>query len=369
MGRSGRLRGLGLAKELATAGASRWSGLVEVTASGGAVVHLHLLDGLLVRAERADESAEQALADYLRRTESASPIAISEALEQHRRTGRDLVELLAETRAAPAKALRAHLERLTTDRFFETFEWSAGRFQAHADATRVRRLAIEPMDVEALVADAGRVAEEWPVIAARVVDGRCYRRLRTADAATDESELGPSEVLVHTLVREDRDAAALEDLSRLGRFETRRALYRLLERSLVAPATGGAADAGARARRGAARSRIVHALVNMLLLVALALIAVAAARRHVGAPLQTVRGDLAGERGRLQARLSANQMARIRTSLEVSWMHHGTYPSRLGELVEAHLLRESDLTFPWYQEQYFYERRGERSYELVQPLR
>ena len=370
MALSGALKGLGLAEALTTVAERRRTGVMEVTGPVGPA-HLHILDGTLVRAELGSESTEQALAALLTRTEAASPISISEALGQHASTGRDLGELLVEAEALSPKALQTHLLRLTLDRFLQTFEWSQGKFVLHEDAARVRRLGLEPLELETVVADGVHVAEEWPVISGRVLEAdHCYDRQRAV--GTDEAGLGPNEMLLYTLVREDRSLQQLEDLSRLGRFETRRALYQLLVLGLVARATMAGprpkADDGA-ALRATRRVRLVHAVINLVLVALIFLLAVAVARRQLGAPQETVQGALGAGEGDLRSRLASNQAVRLRTALEVFWMHNGTYPEQLGELVGAQLVRPSDLRFPLYEEEYFYARSGERSYELLPPLR
>jgi len=370
MALSGPLKGQGLTEALSTVAEGRRSGVVEVNGPVG-TAHLHVLDGTLVRAELGTESTEQSLAAFLTRTEAASPISVAEALGKHTSTGRDLGELLVEAEAMSAKAVETQLLRLTLDRFLQTFEWAQGKFVLHEDAARVRRLGLAPMELETLVADGVHVAEEWPIISARVRDGDdCYDRLRPI--GTDEAGLGPNETLLYTLIREDRDLQQLEDLSRLGRFETRRALYQLLELGFVTQATlagGRPKDEEAASLRASRRVRLVHAAVNLALVVLIAVLAVAVVRRQLGAPQEAVSGDLAAGGDDLRSRLASNQTARIRTALEVFWMHNGTYPERLGELVEAQLLRPSDLRFPLYEEEYFYGRSGERSYELLPPLR
>jgi len=371
-GLTGSLKGLGVAEALSSIAAQQRTGVLQVSGPSSSVM-VHFAEGMVVRVDEGDRSAEQALVDVLVGSEVAAPPAVQSALERHAQSGKSLVEALAAEGAASGADAAALLLVVVTDTFARMFEWSSGKFSFQDGAEHVRPL-VAPLDTEALLSDGVRIAEEWPVVRGRVADGQgCFTRRRPLEGGEHEAGLGPNEMLVYTLVREDRTVRQLEALSRLGRFETRRALYQLLElgyvSSMAITARGQEEVRAKKTDRATRRRQMVHALINLFLILLLVALAMAVARRHLAETQQQVLGHLEGPDSGLRALLGEHQEARIRTALEVYWLHRGAYPSDLGQLVEAQLLRESDLRFPFFEEPYFYERRGERLFELVRPLR
>jgi hypothetical protein len=179
---------------------------------------------------------------------------------------------------------------------------------------------------------------------------------------------GESERTVYELVAADRDVQKIIDLSCLGEFETCKALCKLVNLDYLKPVVlrgrarprddGGTAFSrpGARTGRG---------VLTVLVLLALALLG---SRFHlqsadwIGWPA-TEYVDPAAQRF-----ISRAQLRRIRAAIEVYQLERGPAPVRLGALVEAGLLREEDLHYPW-RDGYYYRQTPGGGFILLPPLR
>jgi hypothetical protein len=161
------------------------------------------------------------------------------------------------------------------------------------------------------------------------------------------------------------------DLSRLGEFETCKALLNLVNMGVLRPVapsrrgpkvglSGDVRDLAQRLEQGAAR--------------VLATVAIAAAL--AGLAWYVNQRGLAWEdphRGRTfrdngaQRFLARYSIARISGALEVYHLERGEYPPDLGSLVEAGLVSTRDLSYPWSQG-YYYRRKPDGSFALFSPV-
>ena len=142
----------------------------------------------------------------------------------------------------------------------------------------------------------------------------------------------------------------LIDLSRLGEFETCKALLNLLNegyvKALSAKGAGKKRDVpGSRVRRFPI-GRVLIQVGMMVLIVGVVLVLYRifevdlmsfvheSSTRHLANPAA-------------RELLDRNQERRVRSALEVYRLENGRYPDKLSELVDAELLADSDLRYPW----------------------
>jgi hypothetical protein len=183
------------------------------------------------------------------------------------------------------------------------------------------------------------------------------------------ASLGRNERRCHALAEPGRTVEKIVDLSRLGEFETCKALLSLVNLGYLKPlppANRAAAAVGAYAQDWQARVRRVatRAFATVALAAALAGIAYWADRRGLALGGQ---GGTAVHDNTAQRFLARYQMERLRGALEVYRLEHGEYPDALGRLVEAELASRRDLRYPWARE-YHYRRRPEGRFVLLPPL-
>lgn len=183
------------------------------------------------------------------------------------------------------------------------------------------------------------------------------------------ASLGRNERRVHEVATAGRTVERIVDLSRLGEFETCKALLNLVNLGYLvplAPSSRAAAAVGAyahdwqgRLRRGAGR-----VVATVAIAAALAGIAYWADRDGLAIGGQ---GGGALRDNTAQRFLARYQMERLRGALEVYKLERGEYPDALGQLVDAGLASGRDLRYPWAEE-YYYRRRAEGRFVLLPPV-
>ena len=182
--------------------------------------------------------------------------------------------------------------------------------------------------------------------------------------------LGHSERRVFELVMSGRTVERIVDLSRLGEFETCKALQNLVNLGYlraVEPERSRTIGVGAYARdlRSRTRTWLVRGVTTGVIAVALAGLAFWVDQRGIAIGDAAASAEL---RDNVAARLLARyQVARLRGALEVYRVERGRFPDRLEELVEAGLATGRDLTHPWSQP-YHYRRRPDGGFVLLPPV-
>ncbi|HSD21076.1 MAG TPA: hypothetical protein VLC54_13610, partial [Anaeromyxobacter sp.] len=188
------------------------------------------------------------------------------------------------------------------------------------------------------------------------------------DRKGEFASFGPNERRVHALAEPGRTVESIVDLSRLGEFETCKALLSLVNLGHLRPvpparrkgAVGsyGRDGLGARIRRGA-----VRIVATVALAAALAGIAAWVDERGLGAR----GGDEGVGDNAAQRFLARAQRARLRSALEVHRVERGEYPASLGALVDEGLATPRDLRHPWSTE-WYYRRTDEGRFVLLPPV-
>jgi hypothetical protein len=187
--------------------------------------------------------------------------------------------------------------------------------------------------------------------------------------SSDASAVGKNERRCFELADPGRTVEKIVDLSRLGEFETCKALSNLANLGYVkgiAPANRAAAAVGAYAQDW--QARLLKAATRIV-----ATVAIAAALAGMGYWVDR-RGLLFGPAGGAALRdntaqrfLARYQIERLKGALEVYRLEHGEYPDALPRLVDAGLASGRDLSYPWT-ESYFYRRKAEGRYVLLPPV-
>ncbi len=203
-----------------------------------------------------------------------------------------------------------------------------------------------------------------PADGADDVDRALDAALAGASGSDDDVELTEAERRVYALAEPGASVQDIIDRSRLGEFETCKALARLVETGYlrrIEPKGKDAQPIAAQERSVAevVRRTVVQAMMGLVVLAAmaaLALVAVGMSSPRDARFVPPAGFDL----------LASNEARRIEQALAVYRLENGSYPERLEHLVEAGLLRERDLSWP-YGEQYWYER-TEDGYQLLRPL-
>jgi hypothetical protein len=187
----------------------------------------------------------------------------------------------------------------------------------------------------------------------------------------EDEDIGASERKIHSLVESTRDVQKLIDLSRIGEFETCKALSVLLKKSYIRISEEGAPQKSAQepvVSGGLVRDRsltptIAWSALGLVVVVSAVTLAVMIARSNVSLLPRTVSFALPPA---VELVLGRAQRERIAPALEALRHDEGNYPDSLDALVTAGFLEAEDLTFPGGHR--FLYKRTDTGYELTAPL-
>jgi hypothetical protein len=319
------------------------------------------------------------------------------ALDLQKKSLRRLGDILVEQRFVSKDDLREMTALQTTETIYRLFHWKSGTYEFEPGDVEWDRETVTPLRAESVLMEGFRQVDEWPLVRKKIFStAMTFERLRPleperaspsparadkddeVDAAFDGlgegrtsgelSKLGENERRVYEVAAPGRSVERIVDLSRLGEFETCKALLGLLNlgylaalppaKSRAAAAVGAyALDWQARIRRGTMRVAATVAIAA-----ALAGIAYWADRRGLATSGGASIGDNAAQRF-----LARYQLGRLRGALEVYRVEKGEYPEQLRQLVEAGLASRRDLSYPWAQD-YYYRRRADGRFVLLPPV-
>lgn len=401
MALKGTLKDFGIAEILQLIGQQAKSGILHLEARDD-VIHIALADGNVVRAETAGRKARDRLGTMLVRADVISKEELEYALEVQTKSLRRLGDVLVELGFVSKKDLRQMTALQTTETVYRLFHWKSGTYEFEPGDVEWDRETVTPLRAESVLMEGFRQVDEWPLIRKRISStAMTFERLKPLDPdrtgglkveakegedveaalegfGEDEGErkrgaefssIGRNERRVHGLAVPGRTVEKIVDLSRLGEFETCKALLALVNQGYLkplAPTSRAAAAVGAYAHDWQARIRrgATRVLATLAMAAALASIATWADRRGLvfgGGDGATLRDNSA------QRFLARYQMERLRGALEVYRLERGDYPDALPALVEAGLASPGDLRYPWAQD-YHYRRTPGGRFVLLPPV-
>ena len=398
MALKGTLKDFGIAEILQLIGQQAKSGVLHLESRDDAI-HIAIADGNVVRAEAAGRKARERLGNMLVRAEVISNEELEYALEVQKKSLRRLGDILVELGFVSKQDLRQMTALQTTETVFRLFHWKSGTYQFEPGDVEWDPETVTPLRAESVLMEGFRQVDEWPLIRKKIAStAMTFERLRPlegehagarkperkegadVDAAFDAfgeepakggefASIGGNERRVHALAVPGRTIEKIVDLSRLGEFETCKALLALVNQGYlrpIAPTSRAAAAVGAyaqdwqaRLRRGASR-----VLATLVIAAALAGIAYWADRRGLAF------GEASGAALRdnsAQRFLARYQVERLRGALEVYRLERGEYPDALAALVETGLAAPGDLRYPWSRDWHYRRTPGGR-FVLLPPV-
>ncbi|HEY7726221.1 MAG TPA: DUF4388 domain-containing protein [Anaeromyxobacteraceae bacterium] len=389
MALQGTLKDFGIAEILQLIGQQAKSGVLHLKSRDQAI-HILISDGTVVSAEHAGRKARERLGTMLVRSGLLSEADLRRALEAQTRTLRRLGDILVEMDLVTTDDLRQMTGLQTTETVYKLFHWKSGTYQFEPGAAEFDPTTVTPLRAETLLMEGFRQVDEWPMVRRKIssphmtfervgeIEGERERTqtvtksLGPGDEAesafaglrerSGEHALGAAERRVFGLADPGRTVERIVDLSRLGEFETCKALLTLVNIGhlrAVPPARRSVAEEYARNWRDRVRRGAAGLLATLAIGALLALIAWAIGERGV-APPPGLRDNTA------RRFLARYQIGRLRGALEVYRLERGDYPDRLADLVDAGLADGRDLAYPWASV-YDY-RRTDAGYLLLPPL-
>ncbi len=393
----GTLKDFGIADILQLIGHQGKTGVLTVKNRDQEVV-VHFVDGNVVHAESSTRQERDLLGRMLVRAEAIGEEQLRRALETQKRTLKRLGQVLIESGAIERKSLRTFMRLQTTETIYRLFLWNSGSYEftqreVNADPDS------EPIRSESVLMEGFRQVDEWPAIRRKIsAYNVTFERAKDLDAQVSAApaddlglddvfadfdlgeapkpqglkNIGSNERMVYQLVEPGRDVQKIIDLSRLGEFETCKALATLIDAEIIAAAGshkgGPSAEATVGGINAGRRATLLPALLRLGLAGALVAVLVYGFRAGVlEPPSWLVVGEPWGYQAQdVESEMSLGQMQRLRNALAVYQALFGSYPKKLSELVQMGLIEPRDLSYPW-QQPYHYVASAD-GYQLLRPL-
>ncbi len=368
-------------------------------------VHISFHDGNVVRAEHVGRKKRDLLGHMLVRADLITEKQLEEALEEQKRTLKRLGDVLVTRGVITKERLKELAQLQTTETLYKLFTWKSGTYEFEQGTVEWDRDAITPIRGESVLMEGFRMVDEWPLIKRKITSyGMTFEKLKTLDkgpASSDDLDaalddafgemagggdepppdkapkdgIGPNERRVFAIVEPGRPVQKLVDVSRLGEFETCKALLNLVNAGYLKPIAPLKEDKGGARLGGDFARSLKEGAVTLVTRLAMTAVIVA----MLFGLAYTVRlEDVALASGSSGTRfaspaaqqfLSGAQLARIRAALQVYRLEKGAYPDALGELVAEGLLGPDDLHHPWVEPYYYRRGAGGAEFVLLPPFR
>jgi hypothetical protein len=396
MALKGTLKDFGIADIFQLIGQQTKTGVLHLK-SRDEEVHIAFSNGAIVRADSASRRQRDLLGAMLLNGGFISQEQLDESLEVQRRTLQRLGDILVEKRFVRDGQLREIYQLQLTETVYRLFGWKTGTYEFEQGAVEFDAEMITPIRSESVLMEGFRRVDEWPSIR-RVISSPniTFEQLKALppdaglpagespgggdDGAFDgafgdapeqqakgDGALSAAERRVYALAQPGVTAEQIGDRSRLGEFESHKALLSLINDGYLRVHSEAPAAGSGRGRVGLqVRDRAVQwttrLFVTALVVVVIGLLAYLLDAQRVSTGDRTRLSDATA-----QHLLAPVQRQRLAEALAVFRLEKGTYPADLDELSRSGLVRPDDLRYP-FKAPFFYRRTPEGSYVLLPPI-
>ncbi len=377
MALKGTLKDFGIADIFQLISHQSKTGVLQLQTKGQEV-RVYFFNGDVVRAGSTTRKQKDLLGSMMVRAEMLTQEQLDQALDVQRRTLKRLGDILIEQGLATSDNLRTFAHLQTTETVYRLFTWESGTYEFAPEEVEFDADHVEPIRSENVLMEGFRMVDEWPMIRKKISSYEMtfvkLKEMETADEGSVEEDLddafddmfagddkkkkkkkknkniGQNETLVFGFLAEDRNVERLIDLSCLGEFETCKALLNLLNEGFVKAVSTKAGGKkkevpGSRVRRFPI-GRVFIQVGMMVLIVGVVLMLYRVFEVDL---MSMVHENSTRHLTNPAARelIDRNQERRVLGALDVYRLENGRYPEKLSELVDAELLVDSDLRYPW----------------------
>ena len=376
---SGTIQDFGVADILQLIGHQAKTGRLAIS-NGVETIHILFREGAIVHAENLSAPYERLFGNLLVRAELLKREQLEVALEEQERTLRRIGAVLNDLAFIDKHVMVEMAQLQMTETLYSLFAWTRGTYEFEAVEIEGSPDGIEPIRTEFIIMNGIRMTDEWPSIREQIPSYNwMVEQMRPLpDTREDESQsvdlidlgsglqtVGHSEQVLVQLIAVGRSVQKLIDLSRLGEFETCRALGELIGGGYIRIVKPGPHFAEAPSFVDRAR-RVMLIAGRMGVSAALVVFAGGLIARNLAA--HRAPQELRLSSRAIERRFEAVQLRVLRRALEIYHLRQGEYPEQLRELVRAQLVSDDDLRGP-YLEPYVYKRgSGGDSFSLNAPL-
>ncbi|MBS2025257.1 MAG: DUF4388 domain-containing protein [Deltaproteobacteria bacterium] len=385
MALSGTLKDFGIADILQLIGHQQKTGSLLLK-NGREEVEVSFADGNVVFAAEKHRSSKNFLGSMLVRAEVISEPQLEEALIQQQRSLKRLGDILVEIGALSQPQL-AQIARLqTTETLYKLFRWKSGTYEFTQREIDAGKSSFEPIRAESILLEGFRRMDEWPAVRKKIPwdEASCIRSqeldVRDLPQMDDggfgfdgggggegDGKPGERHKLVYRLAEPGRTVSKIVDLTRLGEFETLKAMQELVDWNylrIVPPARGAGAamkELAAGGRAFASRGGIVRVAITVTFFLGTLFLL-----RQLLPSLGASRAEHHARRGASARLIARTQQIRLEGALELYRLEHAEYPKELNDLVQGKLVSENDLKYPFSDTWYY--RKAATGFVLLPPL-
>lgn len=352
------------------------TGILHLSTKDERAIDVTFRDGLICKAKRYRPKARELFGNLLVEAKLITEQQRARAVDEQRRTLKQLGEILVESGALTRDALRDFAALQTQEALYQPFEWSDGTWKFVAMEVGQDFESLPPLDCAAVVEEGLRRQAQWPALRRRFSSSAAtFRRAKglpppgSAELLKVQKKgisLGARERRIYALAEPDLSIANIVALSRLGEFETLLSLGNLCEGGFLklgAQGREGAMDDG---RPGRGGRRVLRSFANAILFACL-LLGLAGFIGHMALQGRAEWALKPDERALLQI-LGNAQKNRIASAIEAYRIVHGALPQSLDALIEEGFLRPGEDRYP-FATRYGYSVQGAGEYLLLLPQR
>lgn len=374
----GSLSDFGIAEILQLIGTQQKTGILHVEGEGETVeIQVFFRSGKVIRCDTSRRDKRDEIGQMLLAAEVIDKAQLDEAMREQKKSLRRVSDIVLESGAVSEEVLAEFVDLQIRETLYRLFEWKKGKYRFESKPPNFAKALVTPLGSEAILMEGVRILDEWPLVRQRISNYETvYTKIREFEAPESDSEalerilddafsefvdapsqearskrkaavdaapdLGRNERRVLGLVDGRRDVHALIGLSRVGEFETCKALANLLGDGYIAPVKAKPPlEMPGAAARGRTFKLVGQIAMNALLLGALAAGILAMPRSR--AEIREQAGEMAREAA---SRLRANRILAIDAALRVYRLEHGEFPEQLDSLADESLASEEMLDPP-----------------------
>ncbi len=227
----GKLGPVALSDVLSNLAEQRASGILTVQGERD-IVAMSFLNGSLVSTDALNQSVDEGLGDFLVAQNLVRPSDFAQVLEEQRRTGARLVDLLADQGLLERETLLNALRQMIYHSALRVLAWKKGDYKFYPADEVTFELGIEPIAVDEFLVRATRdLGRDGPLAANLAEPSAVFEREHAGDTSAGAPGPGPQTLRpddIELLKRID-GKRSVEELQEELSWSEHRLLYRLLD--------------------------------------------------------------------------------------------------------------------------------------------
>ncbi len=244
----GRIQDFGLADVLQLILTSGKTGTLRLD-NGEDEVEVGIAGGWIVSADTPFRPSGSQIASRLVRAGLMNQAQMGSALKRRAESGEDMPTILTELGFARPDTLSMYLNMQMIETLLDLFTWKTGTYEFTPGKIEQPHQLIEPAGIEHLLMHGFRIADEWPLVCARIPNFayRILERHELPPSRPEESDdlfgmktqpnagedVGQNERLIHMLCLPGTEVQTIIDRAPIDRFETCRCLSTLIGSSYL----------------------------------------------------------------------------------------------------------------------------------------